>query len=195
METPPTPPIDVNGLLTAEFEYISQTASEAHADRARISSFYLIAVGSLVAALLGTQVFVGGQLTKLTTILLSVLFSLLTFLGTSTVIQLGRLRVAWHESMLAMNQIKEYAIKHHPEIDEAFLWKTKSLPELYKRKSISFFQATEVSVISGLMLGAAIFFLLYTFEPSMYIAYLVIAAAFGIAMFFVELRLYKRSLK
>ena len=48
-----TPPlVELDELLAAEYNYISQTANQANEDRARVSSFYLIAVGSLVAALL-----------------------------------------------------------------------------------------------------------------------------------------------
>jgi hypothetical protein len=195
MTTPSQSPIDVGGLLTAEFEYIVQTAAEAHSDRARISSFYLIAVGSLVAALFGTQLFDRVSFEPLTTILLSVLFSLLTFLGTSTVIQLGRLRVAWYKSMLAMNHIKEFAIKCNPELKEAYLWKTDSLPDLDKKDSISFFQAIEVSVISAIMLSAAILFFLLSIQPTLEYWHWLVAAPFGIAMCFVELTLYQRSLK
>ena len=195
MTTPSEHPFDATGLLAAEYEYIAQTAAESHADRARISSFYLIAVGSLVAALFGTQIFEGEKFTPLTTILLSVLFSLLTFLGTSTVIQLGRLRVAWRDSMLAMNKVKEFAIKHMPELEDAYLWKSEYLPPLDKKNSISYFQAIEVSVISGLMLGAAIFFFLLTVWATGGVWHWVITIPMGIIMVFVELELYKRSLK
>ena len=50
-------PVEFDELLAAEFDYIAQTAIQANEDRARVSSFYLIAVGSLVAALFGTQFF------------------------------------------------------------------------------------------------------------------------------------------
>ena len=52
---PPTMlPVELDELLAAEYDYIAQTANQANEDRARVSSFYLIAVGSLVAALFGT---------------------------------------------------------------------------------------------------------------------------------------------
>lgn len=195
MPTSPRSPIDINGLLTAEYEYISQTAAEAHEDRARVSSFYLIAVGSLVAALFGTKVFDTGEFNPSSTSLLTVLFALLTFLGTSTIVQLGRLRVAWYQSMLAMNRIKEFAIKYNPELEKAYLWKTKSLPEPDKKKTISYYQVIEVSVISGLMMSAAVFFLVLTFRSTVDVLHWAIAVPLGIAMFFVELALYKWSLK
>jgi len=51
------PPIDElsTEILAEEFEYIASTAGQANEDRARVASFYLVAVGSLVAALFSTQ--------------------------------------------------------------------------------------------------------------------------------------------
>ena len=54
------PPIELDELLAAEYNYIAQTANQANEDRARVSSFYLIAVVSLLAALFGTQLFTTG---------------------------------------------------------------------------------------------------------------------------------------
>ena len=99
------PPTELDELLAAEFDYIAQTATQANEDRARVSSFYLIAVGSLVAALFGTQVFEPELFNSNVKIMFSGLFGLLTMLGISTIMQLARLRAAWHESMLAMNQL------------------------------------------------------------------------------------------
>ena len=97
------PPVELDELLAAEFNYIAQTATQAFEDRARISSFYLIAVGSLIAALFGTQLFDPDQFTQSVKFMFSGLFLLLTLLGTSTVMQLAQLRSAWYESMKAMN--------------------------------------------------------------------------------------------
>jgi hypothetical protein len=193
--TPKKPSIDISQLLAAEYAYIAQTAAEAHEDRARVSSFYLVAVGSLVAAIFGAQVFDRGAFTPVSAALLGILFTLLTFLGTSTIIQLARLRQAWYDSMKAMNKIKEFAMKHNPELEEAFLWKSSSLPKPNKKKSISFYQVFEVSVISGLMLGAAIFFFLLSKHPIVETYHWIAAAAGSIALVMVELIVYKRFLE
>lgn len=189
------PPVELDELLAAEFNYIAQTAAQANEDRARVSSFYLIAVGSLVAALFGTQFFTDGKLTSATSILLGGLFLLLTFLGTSTIMQLGRLRAAWYESMLAMNQVKDFAMKQNPELIEAFRWKTSTLPDKFKRRSISYFQAIEVSLISGLMFGASIFFFIQAFPSTTGFLHWVLSVLAGIVLIFAQLTLYKRSLK
>src|SRR6266545_3814209 len=159
------PPVELDELLAAEYDYIAQTASQANEDRARVSSFYLIAVGSLVAALFGTQFFDPNSLSHSRTInfMFSGLFILLTLLGSSTIIQLARLRAAWYESMLAMNQLKDFMVSENKRLTKAFRWKTSTLPLKYKTGSVSYYQAVEVAFISGLMLGAATFFSLRAF--------------------------------
>jgi len=195
MPTTKKPIIELDELLASEFDYIAETASQANEDRARISSFYLVAVGSLVAALLSTQLFDDGKFTQPVKFMFSGLFVLLTLLGTSRIVQLGRLRGAWYESMLAMNQIKDFAIKQSPELNEAFRWKTKTLPKKFKKNSVSYFQASEVSLISGLVFGVAMFFLILALFPTVGILHWVVAVPAGIAMVFVQLAVYKWSLK
>jgi glucose uptake protein GlcU len=151
--------IELDELLAAEFNYIAQTATQAFEDRARVSSFYLIAVGSLIATLFGTQLFEPDKITKDLQFMFCGLFLLLTLLGSSTVVQLAQLRSAWYESMLAMNQIKDFAMSQSPELAKAFRWKTSTLPAKYKAGNVSYYQAREVALISGLMFGAAMFFL------------------------------------
>src|SRR5690242_19600282 len=121
-ETHPSP-VEFDDLLAAEFSYIADTANQANEDRARVSSFYLIAVGSLVAALFGTQFFQSNSALQSLTInrMFSVLFFLLTLLGGSTILQLARLRGAWYDSMQAMNKIKDFIINQNPAMKDAFL--------------------------------------------------------------------------
>ena len=186
-------PVEFDELLAAEFDYIAQTAIQANEDRARVSSFYLIAVGSLVAALFGTQFFDPNFFTQTINLMFSGLFVLLTLLGTSTVMQLARLRAAWHESMLAMNQLKDYMIKENERLAGAFRWKTTTLPSKYKRNSVSYYQAVEVALISGLMFAAAMFFLQQAFTPAS-VFHWVISGLIGILTFYLQLILYKRTL-
>ncbi len=190
-----TPPlVELDELLAAEYDYISQTANQANEDRARVSSFYLIAVGSLVAALFGTQLFDVEKFTETVKIMFSGLFVLLTLLGTSTTMQLARLRSAWYESMLAMNQIKAFAMSQNPELKEAFRWKAETLPAKYKIGSVSYFQAFEVALISGLMFAAATFFLQQAFF-SITVFNWIISAILGLSTIYTQLTIYKRALK
>lgn len=194
MPTNKPAPAELDELLAAEFDYIAQTALQANEDRARVSSFYLVAVGSLVAAMFSTQLFDPNFLTSTVNIMFGGLFLLLTLLGTSTIMQLARLRMAWYESMLAMNQIKDYMISENKSLAKAFRWKMTSLPAKYKRDSVSYYQAFEVALISGLMFAAAIFFVQQAFPLTGMLPW-VISVLTGLLTIFVQLRIYRQTIK
>jgi hypothetical protein len=185
--------VELDELLASEYEYITHTANQANEDRARVSSFYMIAVGSLVAALFGTQLFETEKYTQTVKIMFSGLFVLLTLLGTSTIMQLARLRSAWYEAMLAMNQIKDFAMKQSPELINAFRWQTGTLPPKYKRGSVSYYRAVEVSLISGLMFGASMFFLQQAFFSITWLNW-IISTLSGIFTVYFQLIIYRRIL-
>jgi hypothetical protein len=187
-------PVEFDELLAAEFNYIAQTAIQANEDRARVSSFYLIAVGSVIAALLGTQLLDINSPLRTVNLIFSGLFALLTLLGASTVMQLARLRAAWYESALAMNQLKDYMMSQNITLNKAFRWKTSTLPSKYKKDSVSYYQAMEVALISSLTFGAATFFLQRAFLPIGFLHY-VLSILIVIATFFVQLFLYQRALQ
>ena len=189
-----SPLVELDELLAAEYNFIAQTANQATEDRARVSSFYLIAVGSLVAALFGTQLFDTEKFTQAVKIMFGGLFILLTLLGTSTIMQLARLRSAWHESMLALNQIKDFAMSQSPELTDAFRWQTHTLPPKYKTRSVSYYQAIEAALISGLMFAAATFFLQQAFF-AIGIFNWVISAICGMLTIYIQLIIYKRILQ
>jgi hypothetical protein len=193
-KTPP-PPIELDELLASEYDYIAQTANQANEDRARVSSFYLIAVGSLLAALFGTQLFTSDTPAPTISIMFSGLFILLTMLGVSTIMQLARLRAAWHESMLALNQIKDFAMEQHPELSQAFRWKTSTLPSKYKMNSVSYYQAVEVALIGGLMFGAGTYFLQQAFVRQVTILHWLISMILGALAVLLHLQVYKRALE
>lgn len=190
------PPVELDELLAAEYQYIAQTANQANEDRARVSSFYLIAVGSLLAALFGTQFFGSNSPTQAVSIMFGGLFTLLTLLGISTIMQLARLRAAWYESMLAMNQLKDFMISQNGELNQAFRWTTSTLPSKYKMNSVSYYQAVEVALIGGLMAGAAIFFLQQAFiKDNINVIHWVISITAGVLIILFQLQIYKRSLR
>ena len=188
-------PVEFDELLAAEFDYIAQTASQATEDRARVSSFYLIAVGSLIAAMFGTQFLdLKSALPQTVNLMFAGLFLLLTLLGTSTIMQLARLRAAWYESMLAMNQLKDYMIRENEPLAKAFRWQSHSLPPRYKPNSVSYFQALEVALISGLTLGASVFFFLQAFF-NIGVFHWILVILMGSFVIFLQLRMYRQVLK
>lgn len=147
-------------ILGDEFEYIAGTAAQANEDRGKVTSFYIVSVGSVVAAILGVPEISNMQAIQANAAF-AILFVLLSAIGVLTLLQLIRLRQAWFDSAKAMGQIKEYCIKYFPEanLEEAFRWRTRTLPRPFKPWSIHFFQALQVELLVGLMVGAAIFFL------------------------------------
>lgn len=148
-------------FMTAEYEYIAQTAFQAHEDRARVTSFYFVSVGSLVVAILSAQF--AGSISAGTYLAFSLLFAFLTALGVLTISQLARLRAAWYESILAMNTIKDFVLACHPEYAPAFAWRLKrENPTLTKDKrfSIANLLAMEVALLGALILAACLFCLL-----------------------------------
>lgn len=187
-------PVELDELLAAEYQYIAQTANQANEDRARVSSFYLIAVGSLFAGLFGTQFFDTNSPSQTVSIMFGGLFILLTLLGVSTIMQLARLRAAWHESMLAMNQLKDFMISQNSDLSQAFRWKTNTLPSKYKMNSVSYYQAVEVALIGGLMFGAGVFFLQQAFFKVNTLHW-VISIITGALTVLLQLQIYKRSLR
>jgi hypothetical protein len=187
---PIKPKLNVEDILGAEYEYIGQTAFQANEDRARVSSFYFISVGSLVAAILGTQ-FAADNL-KSVAIPFAILFGVMTGLGALTLAQLARLRAAWHESVEAMNQVKDFYLGHYPEIEPAFKWRGSSIPPTDKPYSIANLIALEVRLLASLTSAAVAYFLLLAFGEMVW-GWLLIASAFLGGYFFLW-RFYKKLL-
>jgi len=164
-------------ILIAEYEYIANTAHDANEDRSRVASFYFVSVGSIVAAILGTQ-FAKDNL-KSVSVAFSILFLVLTLLGTLTIAQLARLRAAWHESIEAMNQIKDFYIKKFPETEPAFKWRIRTIPPTDKPYSIANLIALEVALLGALTTAAAFYFILFALGEVTWLSWVIIAISFA----------------
>jgi hypothetical protein len=185
------PKLSPDELLKAEYDYIANTAFQANEDRARVSSFYIISVGSVVAAILGMQ-FAQDSLERVA-LAFCLLFLVMTGMGALTMAQLARLRAAWHESAQAMNQMKDFYLRYHPELEPAFKWRERTIPPTDKPYSIANLVAVEVALLSSLTSAAAVYFLLLGFSAVRWWGWLLIAAAFpgGYALLW---RFYKKLL-
>lgn len=193
---PPSPAIlNPEEILAAEYEYIAQTAFQAHEDRARISTFYLVSVGSLFGAIWGTS----QNTENLTLWVFAALFLFLSLFGMLTIQQLVRLRLAWFESAIAMNQIKEYLIQDNANLSKAFRWTKASIPKRYKPKSISHYLAIQVAMIGGVTFSAAIFYVTLAiqtgFKLNLSPYLLIIALIGGFLFYFLQMKLYQGGLK
>jgi uncharacterized membrane protein YbhN (UPF0104 family) len=143
-------------FLVAEFNYIAQTAFQAHEDRARVSEFFLVIFGTFLAAILSSQI--DGIQNKLLYAVFAILFFVIAFLGILTLIELTRLRLAWMDSARAMNAMKEKVIECNADLADFFNWRMNTMPKAYKPKSVGFLKALQVAVLSGLAKGAVIVF-------------------------------------
>jgi len=190
---PKTPPPLPEEFLAAEFEYIANSAFQANEDRSKAASFFLVAVGSLVAAIFGINLpDTFGTVKPVVYFLLSGLFMLLTALGVLTLLQLVRLRLAWYAAAQAMNQMKDFFIAQDARLREAFPWRTDTLPPVTKKNSIAFLIAQEVAIISSLTAGAAAYFLQQGLGCGSW--NWIITGCVGAATGIIEMIIYKRLL-
>ncbi|HNE02869.1 MAG TPA: hypothetical protein PLT08_00010 [Anaerolineales bacterium] len=175
---PRKPALNTDEILNTEYQYIAQNVFQSNEDRSRVTSFYFVSVGSFVAAILGTR-FEPDQSTI--SLAFFFLFTILTFMGALTIAQLARLRAAWHEAVEAMNQIKDYYIKHMPELEPAFKWRKRQIPPTNKPYSIANLMAVEVALLSALTTGAGIYFLMTYIGISNWVTWsaVIVSVIFG----------------
>jgi hypothetical protein len=146
---------DEEKILEWEFEYARSTAEQAQDDRTAMVNLYLILVGGVGSILLALPQLGGGSLPPLVH---AGLFGLLTLTGFFIVLTLIRLRQAWQDSALAMNQIKDRYVEKFPQLADAFRWRTHTLPAKGMWWTITFNLAFLVAVIDSAALGAAVHF-------------------------------------
>jgi Na+/melibiose symporter-like transporter len=179
------PKLNADEILKAEYGYIADTVFQANEDRSRVTSFYFVTVGSLVAAIL-SAIFSTTDL-KSVSLAFAGLFVVLTVLGVLTLTQLARLRIAWRQSVEAMNHIKEYYIGHNKKIEDAFKWRANTIPPTDKPFSIANLMAVEVSFLTSITAAAVMYFLLAALGSVAWWGWLLIAAtliASGFSLWF-----------
>lgn len=185
-------PLEPDQLLTAEFQYIAQTAFQANEDRARVSTFYIVTLGSLVAALFSGQLDTVGDPADINRGF-AMLFLAVSLFGLLTLLQLVRLRQAWRESALAMNQIKQFYMEHYPDLplNDALRWQNTNLPALYKPWSIGFLQMLQVAILSGVTFGTAVLFLGFATGQNNWGLAIMLGLLFAILQVFLYWRLLR----
>lgn len=160
------PRLDPNAILMAEFDYARETAAQAMDDRHKMVNFYLIIVGVIFAAAANLLKLAsnGGLGTGLTTMqwrqATAALLIALFFVGLLYLLKLIRLRQAWRDSALAMNQIKDYysvRFRNYRMNKQAFRWTRETLPPANKFWTLFFFSAVLVIQLNVLALIGALF--------------------------------------
>jgi len=185
-------PVSADSILIAEYEYIAQTAFQAHEDRARVTTFYLVTVGSLIGAMLTSQF-----TSNLVNVRLgfATLFLILAIGSFVTLLQLVRLRQAWFDSARAMNQIKAFYLTQlegkNKNLENAFLWSTATLPKKEKAWSISFLLTIQVALLGAILSGASVIFLGLALGFALWGP----ASLAAILVFFAHIWLFRRLLR
>ncbi len=187
------PTLNPDDILIAEFEYIAATATQANEDRSKVASFYLVSFGSFIAALLTTQLGDSQYPVALIQGSFTGLFIVLALLGLLTIIQLARLRMAWLESVRALNQIKEYYCSRMEviKLSRAFRFTDKAMPKAFKVNSVAFIMIVEVAVLAGFAAGAAVLFGLQIIGQQSWLWPIVVGVSFAA----LQLVLYRLLLK
>ncbi|MBI1801822.1 MAG: hypothetical protein HYR71_09375 [Chloroflexi bacterium] len=159
-------------LLRLEYEYARETIEQALEDRRRVVEFYILmagGLGSLSFALaqfdanrtpsvsqLDSALGAGGHIPG---IVFALIFWVIGITGFFTLLHLIRLRQAAHDSMRAMNHVKEFYLKRFPELAEALRWRSDTLPPLNRIGSITFNHALLVVLLDSLAFGSGLLFL------------------------------------
>jgi hypothetical protein len=145
-------PLKAESILEWEYEYIRNTASEAMQDRHTMINFYLVLVGVVASGVLANlknlEEWKGGA-----TLLLWSVCSI----GWFHFLILVRLREAWHESLQALLQIRDFSARHADispdELMKAFRWRRETLPRAGKPWSVFFYSALLVAFLDSMAFG------------------------------------------
>jgi len=150
--------LDPDEILRQEFEYARETSLQANNDRAQVVNLFLLLVGGVGSIALAVPQFGAGKDLQLPPEVFAVVFFLIGLLGLFTVLKLIRLRQAWHDSTLTMNQIKDFYLAHFPELAPAFRWRTETIPQPGKIGTITFDLAMLVALIDSAAVGGGMLF-------------------------------------
>lgn len=170
-------------FLIAEYEYLSQNAFQSNEDRVRVFNYYLAAVGTIIASGLVFDLDSNKE-----NAILGYIFIALGFLGIISILTLIRLRAAWKDSVLAMNQIKAYIIDHSEKnVSDAFKWNATTLPSLTKINSVGFLTLLTISIVSSIAFSIGITLVLQTQYENVALALSLLC---GVIVFTFEVSLW-----
>lgn len=139
-------------IVIAEYNYIAETAFQASEERAKVTQFFIISFGGFLTAILSFQ-FPIENVHDINQVF-GILFLLIYIFGGVTVFQLARFRIAWIDSIRAMNQIKLAAIQENKGLGSYFRWTQN--PKPFKAVSIGFSLVIMIALISGASVGSAV---------------------------------------
>jgi len=191
-------------ILRLEFEYARETIEQNLEDRRKIVEFYVLVAGGLSSAglalvqLEASRVPTLGQLDtiigaggRMPGAVYTLIFWAVGTAGVFTLLHLIRLRQAAHESMGAMNRIKEFYVARYPQVSEALVWRTHTQPPLNRIGSITFNLALLVVLLDSIAFAVGVVF----FEIKSPIPLTAMAVGAGLLAFLWQALIYFAMLR
>lgn len=176
----PATTLDRGLILKEEFVYARETAIQANADRTQIVNLYLLVFGGVGSVLLGLPALARGEGIAVPRGATAAGLSLLFLFGLFTVLKLIRLRQAWHDSVLAMNQVKDFYLRQFPDLEPAFRWRTHTIPTPGKTGTVSFDLTVLVALLDSVAAGAAVVLLTQSLFAAVLVAAALVAGQVGL---------------
>ncbi len=151
--------IQIEKILENEYEYGSKTAEQAMEHRLTIVNFYLLIAGGV-----GTGVVSLASNNPALAVAGVPLLWLMSIVGGILFLQIVALRVAWANSVMAMNYIKEFMIVngsplYGDALRVAFFFKPESIPATHKRGNVFYYSAFLIALLNSAAFFAGIFLL------------------------------------
>ncbi len=148
--------LDPDEILRKEFDYAMQSSLQANTDRTQVVSLFLILVGAIGSLSLALMQIPDHERLHLSARQSGIGALLVALVGFFTVMKLVRLREAWFDSVLAMNFIKDYYASCFPWLNQAFHWKTATIPRPDKLWSISFDLVLLVATLDSIAIAGGL---------------------------------------
>jgi hypothetical protein len=154
--------INLGDMLLEEYKQANTMALVTLNDRTQLFNNYLFLAGGFAAAAFGaiSQLSRDGAGERFMPLVILTLL-IIGLLGVVFFMQVLRLRLAFRQSLVAMDRIREYYIRQFrrevPDIDRAFLWDLDQAPSSERLRSNSFLIAYVIAFMDSLFLAGAVF--------------------------------------
>jgi hypothetical protein len=159
-------------ILQLEFEHARARATQALDHRVKVASAYLflaaaLGVGGLALVLVDENRLptisdidgVIGPAGHTPGIVFALIYWGIGLAGFFAFLHLIRLRQTAHDSLRAMNRIKEFYVLRFPQLAEALTWRAETMPALGRVGSLTFYLALLIALVDSLMVGAGLVFI------------------------------------
>lgn len=146
--------LNPNDILMAEFNYAKETAIQANSDRIRFFEIFTANLITIVASVMLPYLNL-----QIDSKIFSVIFIALFAFGIITNAIILKTRIAWFNSLKAMNKIKDFYVENNKDLIKAFEWSSNSIPRINKPWGISFIQMSCIVILNSISLTLGFYFL------------------------------------